>query len=207
MADANIIVFSKPVTFGPIPTGMDHSFILLQDQSGAYTMIARGGPESASLGSPGLNSGDINSGFGTGNILANVELYSDQSRTPAFGDFYEPDILANMPKTVVFSGTDAEAQAIFSKFSQAADLMNYASIPYTVPMISATTSNSNSAVATYLNYVGIEALLSWRCKRLIPPRLMSHLDSSPILRCTVQAISSAIRADESLSWAEIKQPA
>jgi hypothetical protein len=50
---AAIIEFQKPVMLGGVPTGANHAFLLLQNDAGQFTDIARGAPQSAAGGSGG----------------------------------------------------------------------------------------------------------------------------------------------------------
>src|SRR6185437_15877076 len=88
---ASIVLVFKPVT----PNGSDiapdtgfayHGFLLLQDDNGTYTDIARGGPESAGVGSSNVTGGDGSPGWG--NVIANVEPYFQNMTGPASNDYF-----------------------------------------------------------------------------------------------------------------------
>lgn len=55
--------------------GFVHRFLLLQDDNGIFTDIARGGPQAGEVGSVGLPSGGIQSGAGFGNLTTDVVPY------------------------------------------------------------------------------------------------------------------------------------
>src|SRR5437763_1892652 len=102
---AAIIEFTKPVPWGVgAATGAEHSFLLLQNDAGQYTEIARGGPQNDNP----LIWGQITA------TVADYTRYPDISGKAA-NDFYTADQLATMPSRVLATGTEAEMQTAFDR--------------------------------------------------------------------------------------------
>lgn len=112
--------------------GFVHRFLLLQDDNGIFTDIARGGPQAGEVGSVGLPSGGIQSGAGFGNLTTDVVPYYEGMTGRARSDFFDPAQLAEMPSRVVTSGTEQEMRQIFNDYAQTGARINAAEIPYGV---------------------------------------------------------------------------
>ncbi len=103
-------------------------------------------------GPSGLGSGGLPTSIGFGNIIVNVESYSDDMVSPAQADFFTPAELANLPYRVVAIGSEQELRQVFENFAQTAQLINDARIPYLL-----IGDNSNSAISTMLAEEGFPA--------------------------------------------------
>jgi hypothetical protein len=107
---AAIVEFAKPMPGTP---GAFHKFLLLQNDDGEFTDIARGGPQATEFGSEGLASGEISSGAGFGNLTGDVVPYHANMTGAAAGDYFSPDKLAELPSSVVATGTYQEMSQLF----------------------------------------------------------------------------------------------
>src|SRR5215831_4177602 len=147
---AAIVEFLRPVNGLGSLTGAEHGFLLLQNDAGQFTDIARGGPESAAAGPLGLNTEGSNVGFGLGNVVTNVEPYSPNSGTPSANDFFTPEQLGTFQSRVVMSGSEADMRAAFDQLAVVGQQINDAKVPYD-PL----TANSNSALGTFESALGV----------------------------------------------------
>jgi hypothetical protein len=89
---AAIFEFDKTMS-----NGFVHRFLLLQDDEGNFTDIARGGPQSSVVGSEGLPSSGVRSGAGFGSLITDVVPCHENMVGAARNDFRPPEQLAEPP--------------------------------------------------------------------------------------------------------------
>jgi hypothetical protein len=109
-----------------MPNGFIHRFLLLQDDEGNFTDIARGGPQASEVGSEGLPSGGVPSGAGFGNLTTDVVPYHGNMVGPARNDYFPPEQLAELPNRLVTFGTAQEMRQIFDGYAQTGVQINAA---------------------------------------------------------------------------------
>src|ERR1700722_11370385 len=146
---AAIIQFWKPINDLNVDnSGLWHSFLLYQNDSGQFLQIARGGPQSAQAGVLGLSTDGVNLGAGLGNIVTYVGPYNQNNTNLGSQDFFYPSQLSTLPQNVVLSGDSATVQAAWNNISTLSQAINSGNIPY-LP-----TENSNSFADTAVQYIG-----------------------------------------------------
>src|SRR5215467_12361536 len=199
---AAIIEFTRPLNGALGSTGGLHAFILLQNDAGEFTYIARGGPEAAIGGSNGLTTEGYDTGIGgPGYVVTNVEPYSGTSGTPAANDFFAPEQLATFQSRVLMSGSEQDMTAAFNTLYGVGQQINDAKIPYNEY------SNSNSVAGTFERALGVPPLenggpgsdrfVPGAENNLLGPQTAGHVDN--LISNAEKGISNAVQKLDDLT--------
>ncbi len=135
---AEIVQFWKPIV---LPGDISyHSFLLLEDENGNYTAIARGGPQSADVGFPAGSVSDGSLPFG--DILTSVQPYTYSMTGPAAKDYFPSDALSQLPQETVITGPYDLLSNEFYNLQGVSQSINNAAIPYAVTVMGWTAPRS-----------------------------------------------------------------